>query len=42
MWALVIDPLNLDAELIVALRPRGPARWICPLVGPSPRVRGKH
>ena len=23
---LVIDPLNLDAEMIVALRPRGPAR----------------
>ncbi len=29
---LVIDPLNLDAELIVALRPCGPARRMCPLV----------
>ena len=29
---LVIAPLNLDAELIVALRPRGPGRRICPLV----------
>ena len=29
---LVIDPLNLDAELIVALCPRGPARRIGPLV----------
>ena len=28
----VIDPLNLDAELIVALRPRGPVRRMCPLV----------
>ena len=28
----VIDPLNLDAELIVALRPCGPARRRCPLV----------
>ena len=28
----VIDPLNLAAELIVALRPCGPARRMCPLV----------
>ena len=28
----VIDPLNLDAALIVALRPCGPARRMCPLV----------
>ena len=28
----VRDPLNLDAELIVALRPCGPARRMCPLV----------
>ena len=32
LLGLVIDPLNLDAELIVALRPRGPVRRICPLV----------
>ena len=32
LLVLVIDPLNLDAELIVALRPCGPARRMCPLV----------
>ena len=32
LLVLVIDPLNLDAELIVALRPRGPARRIGPLL----------
>ena len=29
---LVLDPLKLDAELIVALRPRGPECRIRPLV----------
>ena len=29
----VIDPLNLDAELTVALRPCGPARRMCPSAG---------
>ena len=32
MLVLVTDPLNLDAEPFVALRPRGPPRRICPLV----------
>ena len=32
LLVLVIDPLNLDAELIVALRPRGPVRRMGPLV----------
>ena len=40
LLVLVIDPLNLDAEMIVALHPRGPARRIgllVPMAAPAAR-----